>query len=183
MNGNPAVDPGVLNNGQGGAGDYFLRVAADGGGFGGKLTVFNRSQWLGDYIHGGVTAIAMDLRILSGPSLTMRLGFKEGAGFNASGFASADGIIVPNDGQWHHVVFDITEAALAEIGTTSAGYAGLMNGGVLGEVRILHSATPSLTGDNVSAVLGVDNITAIPAPGTAGAVMMLGVMATRRRRR
>ena len=45
-----------------GAGDRFTMMTADGSSSGGRLTVFNRSQWLGDYIAAGVTAVQIDLR-------------------------------------------------------------------------------------------------------------------------
>src|SRR5262245_1415374 len=43
----------------GGATDPFLQVLSDGSGSEGKLTVFNRAQWLGNYNTAGVTSIEM----------------------------------------------------------------------------------------------------------------------------
>ena len=51
----------VSTAGPGGAGDRFMELTADGSGSNGRLTAFNRSQWLGDYISAGVTEIDMDL--------------------------------------------------------------------------------------------------------------------------
>src|SRR5262245_44513854 len=65
---------GVVNGGPGGATDPFMQIVANGGtSAGGRLTVFNQSQWVGDYNAAGVGSIEMDLKSLSGPALSVRV--------------------------------------------------------------------------------------------------------------
>ena len=50
------------DGGPAGAGDQYMRITSNGGfGAGSRLTVLNRTQWLGNYIAAGVTAVEMDL--------------------------------------------------------------------------------------------------------------------------
>src|ERR1051325_3337213 len=61
-NGDLAPDPVVIaTGGPGGMGDAFLQVTANGSGAGGRLTVFNRAQWTGNFLAAGVGAVEMDL--------------------------------------------------------------------------------------------------------------------------
>jgi hypothetical protein len=53
----------IATGGPAGAGDRYIQVTADGSTSGGKLTSFNRDQWLGDYVAAGITAIDVDLGI------------------------------------------------------------------------------------------------------------------------
>lgn len=168
------------NGGPGGAGDKFLKQTADGSGSGGKLSMYNHDQWLGDYLTAGVTAIEMDLKNFSAQSLSMRIAFKEGLGPTAPGYVSATAFTVPNDGAWHHAVFTLQSGNFATIGSPSS-FDGMI-GGLVQEFRILHSTTPLLTGTNIVGALGVDNIRAIPAPG-AGGLALAGLVAGLRRRR
>ena len=43
----------VPTGGPAGAGDHYIQLTSDGSGSGGKLTAFNRDQWLGDYLAAG----------------------------------------------------------------------------------------------------------------------------------
>lgn len=168
------------NGGPAGAGDRFLQQTADGSGSGGKLSMYNHDQWIGDYTTAGVTAIEMDLKNFSTQSLSMRIAFKEGLGPSAPGYSFTTAITLPNDGDWHHAVFSLDAAKFTTIGAPSP-FAGIM-GGLMQEFRILHSTTPSLSGNNITGSVGVDNIRAIPSPG-AGSLALAGVLAGRRRRR
>src|SRR5262245_56936248 len=68
----------IVTGGPGGASDHFLRMISDGAGTGGRLSMFNTAQWLGNYIAARVTAIAMDLRNFGTTPLTIRIAFMEG---------------------------------------------------------------------------------------------------------
>src|SRR5438034_10157610 len=47
----------VVNGGPAGANDPFMQIVANGGSAAGKITVFNQSQWVGNYNTAGVGAI------------------------------------------------------------------------------------------------------------------------------
>lgn len=174
--------PTVVTGGMGGANDHYLQVTADGSGPQGRLSVFNRTQWLGNYNAAGVNAVEMDLRNFSATVLAIRIGYKVSPVSGSPGYSSTTGFTLANDGLWHHAVFSLADTAMSPINLPSTSFNTLLNGP--GEMRILHSATPSLTGDNVVAVLGVDNIKAVPEPVGILAVALMGaVIAVRCRRR
>ena len=161
----------VAVGGPGGAGDHYLEIG--GLGFPGpssKLVGYNASQWTGNFIAAGVNAVEMDLKAISidpisGIStLTIRIAFRSATGQltskGASGYVSSVGATIPVDGQWHHVVFPLS--SLVPINSTNDGMppaplATFLTGPA--EFRIMHLVSPNaLIGDNVKAVLGIDNI-------------------------
>ena len=178
--------PPVLNidtGGPAGANDNFMQVTADGAGAGRFLTVFNRSQWLGDYIGAGVTAIEMDLRNLGSVSLTIRLGFKDAAGPGGVGYLSS-GFTLAAGSDWQHVVFPINPASMTAIGGPDAFNTFFASD--LQEMRIINEAgTSNLTGDSVTGQLGVDNIHAVPEPSAVLLTVagMLAFAVARRKRK
>jgi hypothetical protein len=163
----------VPDGGPAGAGDRFLQFSATGGfGAGGKLVIFNRTQWQGNYISAGISAIDMDLKNLSGPTLHMRIGMKSSTGPGAPGYESANPFDLPADGQWHHAVFNLTTGDFVGVNGPPPLDTFLLS---VAELRILSEAGPNLTltGDAVAATAGVDNIHApVPEPG-----LMLAVLA------
>lgn len=159
---NPPVN--VADGGPSGAGDGFLQdVSAGGNGPGSALVVFNFTQWIGDYVAAGVGALAMDIANLGSDPLYMRIAF-EGAG--GGRYGSTDAAVLPADGEWYHLSFDL--AAVSLISGEDPLEVVL---GDLTTLRILSSeAGPAWTGDRIAATLGVDNITAVgavPLPGAA----------------
>ena len=158
--------------GPAGADDAYLVLTSSGGqGPGSRLTAFNLGQWADNYLTNGVGAIAMDLRNLGATELTIRLEFE-------SPFATPQNFAVTNAGftlapgsDWTHVVFPIGLAHLTALGGTSVA-------GALGDttvLRIIH-ATGATEAESVAGQLGVDNISAVPEPGTA-AVTLAGLVA------
>lgn len=179
-NGNIVTNPTILTGGPDGAADNFMRFAADGSGPGGKLTVFNTMQWIGDYLTPGISAIEMDLRNLGATELQIRLGFKQNAGFGAAGYASTAPVVLAAGSGWVRASFPIDPSAYTGI-NDPASFAAVFGGDMFGELRLLHATEPTLTGTNVTGALGVDNIRAVPSPAGVP-VLLLGALANRRRR-
>ena len=143
--------------------------------------MFNRSQWLGNYLATGVTAIEMDLRNLGKVDLTIRLGFKDAAEPGASGYLS-QGFTLAAGGDWQHVIFLIDPATMTAVGSPDAFNTFFADG--LQEARIINElGTDSLYGDAVTGQLGVDNIHAVPEPSATvlAGVGLLAFIAARRR--
>jgi hypothetical protein len=176
--GHPEASPTLALGGPLGAADHYLFFFSDGVSLGGKLTMFNRNQWAGNYVANAVTRIEMDLKALatSGP-LSIRLAFRSSTGSAADGYASTTGFSLPLDNQWHHVVFNLS--AMTKIGNPAPLATLLANAP---ELRILSGATPTLQGDTLVAQIGVDNIAAVPEPASAfAAALLLGLFTLRRR--
>jgi len=177
----------VVGGGPLGAGDNFLRVMSSGGiGPGSRMITFNRSRWNGDFLNAGspgaaVTSVTMDLKVISGPALKMRIAMKNGTLQSSPGYVSATPFDLPADGVWHHVVFGIDAASLTPIGAPGPLGTFLQN---VVEFRILHSLAAGLDGDPIAANLGVDNIRPVGVPEpSALALVGMGVLALARRRR
>jgi hypothetical protein len=173
----------VPNGGPAGAGDNFLELTADGAGANGKLTVFNTTQWLGDYVDQGIDEIDMDLENLGSVTLNIRIAFKSTtSGGTVPGYLSA-AVSLPADDQWHDEIFQLTAAAVIPIDSPAAFNTFFDNGEA--EMRIINEAgTANLDGDPVTSQLGVDNIRAVPEPGTTALLLVCagGLIVFRRRR-
>lgn len=180
INGNAVANPTIQTGGPGGATDNYMRFAADGNGPGGKLTVFNTAQWVGDYLTPGITAIEMDLRNLGSTELQIRLGFKQTAGFGAAGYASTTPFVLPAGSGWVRATFPIDPSAYTAI-NGPASFTSVFGGDMFGELRLLHATEPTLTGTNIVGAIGVDNIRAVPSP--AAAPLMMATLFWGRRRR
>jgi hypothetical protein len=162
-----------LDGGPGGAGDRFIQVTSLGGqGAGNRLTVFNRNQWLGDYIDQGVTSIELDLRNFSAVQLSIRIAFKQETGPAVPGYVSQAFILAPNSG-WVHAVFSLSMAAMIPI-DSPVDYNTFFSGDFQ-EVRIINSVNPDLNGEPIAAQIGIDNIHAVPEP-TVLALVAIGVL-------
>lgn len=153
---NPNPPANQADRGPLGPGDRALVLTANGTvGAGGKLVTFNTSQWAGDYLSVGVTDIEIDLLNLGDEELTVRLVLSSGT----SSYATVDSAVLPAGGEvFTNASFSVRAGDLVPV----AGVGGVSS--VLGnvtEVRILHSAAPSLRGDVVTGQLAVDNILAL----------------------
>lgn len=161
-----------------GAGDLFLRLSANGvGGAGSKLAVFNGSQWTGDFLGAGISQIKADVNNFGPNDLELRL-ILEGAGGN---FISASGTPVTAGSGWQSVTFLLTPGELtggADVNATLGGVTNLWIQHNLGTV-----SQPG-TAPVIEAELGIDNILAVPEPGTLGlaALALLALLTATRRR-
>jgi len=156
--------------GPAGAGDAYLVLTALGGrGPGSRLSVLNESQWARNYLAGGITEIQMDVRNFGPDDVYLRLLFEDfdpsipGPPVNLA--LTSNAVFVPGGSDWTRVSFAIAPADLtALIGAAE----GALNTDVL---RIFHNPDPEFPGPGVGiptviAQIGVDNITAIPEPGS-----------------
>jgi hypothetical protein len=177
------------SGGPGGTNDGYLRIVGDGGGPSGKITVHNGTpEWTGDYITAGVSRIEMDLKNFTTQSLTVRIGIKFFQSQGSPGYCTNNNksFVLPADNLWHHAQFNLVATEMTPINGPTISLVEALSGGVNGfhELRILHSATPTLQGANLNGAMGVDNVTALPTPGSAGLLLAgAGVLAMRRFRR
>jgi len=183
-NGGSAADPvNVATGGPAGAGDRFMRVTSDGSGPGGRLTVFNRGDFAGNYIGSGVQAISMDLLNTASLPLTIRFSLRDAPDSSARGYVTTTGFSLPGDGLWHSAVFSLAPANLTPINGPAAPATFLTN---VAEARIFHSPVANTTlGVNFAGSFSVDNIralAAVPEPGSAVLLLLAGAAALRRRR-
>jgi hypothetical protein len=184
------TNPGPINvatGGPAGTGDRYLQIATNGAisGPGSRLAAFNLNQWVGNYSMNNITAIAMDMQNFNVPTpLSVRIAFKQGAGFSAPGYLS-EPFLLPNDGQWHNVVFPLTPGQFSAVNSPGA-FADVLSG-TFSEFWIIHTVDVDFFGDStapVAAQLGIDNITAIPEPSSLVLVGFgVGGWAYRRRKK
>jgi hypothetical protein len=149
----PSPPQRIPNGGPEEDGDGYLKLSSTGGsGRGGKLVVFNTSQWTGNWTGEGVNTIEMDLKNLGATDLVMRLSISGIGGL----FSLQEGIELSTGSGWQHVVFYIRANDFVSIGGTNIDDT-LANVSVL---RLLHNPVPNWTGTQIAATLGADNITA-----------------------
>jgi hypothetical protein len=176
----PRIDTG----GPAGSGDAFLHITSTGSvGPAGRLVANNASQWAGNFPAAGVTAIEMDLNNFGQTELTVRLLFEDPVGGPPVNVAATTiGQTVPVGSGWMHFSFPITPGDLTAIqGDATAALAGATF------FRLYHSESIAFPPAPFAAVLGVDNIAAVPEPAAAASLLaglgLLGVQAWTRRRR
>jgi len=175
QSGGPNPNPPVIvsDAGPSGAGDFALQITATGSGAGGRLVAFDRSVWTGDYLTAGVSGLSVDLSNSSSTDLFIRFAFNGAGGW----FTTSELSLTAGSG-WVTNLFDVSTGSLESAGGSDA--AATMSG--VTEVRIIDAATADFHGDNVSAVLFVDNIQAVPEPAV-GMLAMAGLALAGRRRR
>ena len=175
-NPNPPVN--IATGGPGGVADAFLQLTANGtDGSGGRLSVLNESQWTGDYLAAGIGAIQMDVNNFGPDDLYLRLLFEdfEGMGPPANLALTADPIFVPAGSGWTSVTFNIAPSDLV-VDTFGSVLGALSN---VDTLRIFNNPSPAFPGPGVgipavTAVLGVDNITAVAAVPEPATLLLLG---------
>jgi hypothetical protein len=149
----------VADQGPEGTGDHALAVSSSGGfGAGSMIVMFNRSQWTGDFLEAGVTAISFHLRHVSGPNASVRVALQGPGGR----FATTSAIQVDSGTGWDHHTIDITPENLTGVGATGTAEQTLA---AVNEMRLLSATNPSWTGDPVEMELHFDNILALGENG------------------
>ncbi|MEA2553376.1 MAG: hypothetical protein QOJ65_1552 [Fimbriimonadaceae bacterium] len=175
---NPPIN--VSTGGPGGTDDNYMLLTSSGSpGPGGKMVVINPAQWSGDYIGGGVTTLTMALNNFGDTELHLRILFEKVApGSGPTDVAgSTDAFVIAPHSGWVNATFDVTPGALTSLlGSVDNA---LSDATV---IRLYHnSAGPGFPPGDIAASLGVDNIRAVPEPGTLTAFLVGGAIMARRR--
>ena len=154
--------------GPNGLNDHYLSSISHGGGgefnAGKRQILFNTSQWTGNYLSAGISAIKMDLQSFDDLNFSNDLAIRIAVrGASGTRYGSGTAFNLAVDGQWHSFTFDLSDLVLIS-GTDSLA-------DVLSSVdtlRILSAANgPTWQGDTIESFLGVDNISAVPLPAAA----------------
>jgi hypothetical protein len=161
--------------GPSGVGDHFIVISANGFGSasGGRVTGFNLTTWIGNYISANVGAIEMDLQCIDLPGgghLNIRIGLRTETGLlGTSGeacYVSSASFPLAKDGQWHHAIFYFASLSPVAALPLQGGGPPLPLATVLqnpGQIRIVSSAAgDAFRGDDaIITTLGIDNIRAV----------------------
>jgi hypothetical protein len=171
----PSPPVNVAGGGPAGAADNYLLITATGlTAPGGKLVAINPAQWSGDYFSAGVDSIVMDVRNFGSSELSLRLAF-----FDALGavVVTTPAVSLSSGSTWTHAAFSLDPALLS--GDAASVLANVVS------LRLFHSSTAAYPGQNISAVLGLDNISAVPEPTNAAMLLTgwMALLALRRRQR
>ena len=172
--GHPTPPVRIPGGGPAGAGDSYLQIGSTGfAGPGSRLAASNITQWAGDYVAAGVQAIELDLSNLGTTDLTIRLLFEDLSGSAPFNVAASRAVFLPAGSGWTHVRFGTT---LADLEAVHGDAAAALTGADV--VRMFHSTQEApadlFPGEPISALLGVDNITAVPEPASV-ILMVLGL--------
>ncbi|MBI3837060.1 MAG: hypothetical protein HY288_03895 [Planctomycetia bacterium] len=159
----PVANPVNVLGGPGGASDRFLQVSSGTFGGGPRLVVFNDTQWIGNYVAAGMTAIEMDLKNFTASAEAIRIALRTSSGGSTTpGYSSTTAFALPPDNAWHHAVFSLDSGSLTGINSPPPLSTFLT---AVGDCRILQAAAgPALIGDFGNFQVGVDNITADGQP-------------------
>ncbi len=145
----------IPTGGPGGTADAYLEnISAGGAGAGAKMTMFNLDQWTGNYRAAQVDRITVQMANFGATTLHMRVGIRGSDGITV--FASTNPAILPPDGIWRSVDFDLDSSSLTSVGGPGTIEQVLDN---IVEVRLVSAiGGPAFMGDPIAATLGVDNI-------------------------
>lgn len=174
--GTPNPNPPVIESdaGPSGSGDLALRVTSNGSpGAGGRLLVFNETTWVGDYLTQGITHLMLDLRNGGSTTLQIRLAFNGPGGW----FVTPANPVAAFTG-WNPLRIDIRPASLV----TAGGGNATTTMSAVTELRVLHSSTANFRGAAVSGTFLMDNLRAVPEPGSLGLIGLAGCLLARRQR-
>lgn len=164
-------------NGPGGAGDPFMQLSISGF----HLGAANKAQWTGDYLSAGITSIEADLNYIAGPNtVNVRLLLWGDGGVWASSSTT------PVTAGWNHYSFSLDPSDLVLVSLdVDHAYQGTGSGvlnDTLSTVNALllrnDSEAPTMPGQHpphITATIGVDNIQAVPEPGSLAYLLVAAV--------
>jgi len=148
----------IADGGPLGAGDNYLEITSTGiTGPGGKMVVFNRTQWSGDYIAAGVQQIEVDLANFGASVLSIRVVLFG----NGSIYVSRNPLVLPLSGTWQPAVFPLDALSLSLASGTDDLNTVLSS---VTEMRFISASTVTHQGDEIIGTLAVDNVTASTVP-------------------
>lgn len=168
--------PAIVGNGgaSGTAVDPYLTLSSNGTtGAGGRLVVFNRDQWAGDYTMAGITGVEVSFLNVNRIALDIRVALN-GAGGR---FATSDAVRLLPLAPWTRATFSLQAADLVSSGGTDVALT-LAN---VTELRILHQPSEDFVSIVSLASLGIDRIHAIPEPTTSVFLIFVGFLVRFRR--
>lgn len=172
------------NGGPAGAGDRYLEIDSNGG----FLGSFNVTQWSGDYDAANVLALSADLANFGPDAVSLRIMIlTPGCQFGGSACTAWTTTVPVSLGAgsgWATTLFPLEEADMTRVIGSDSFTATLQN---VERVLIRHQTgapAPPGVGQTVDAVLGVDNVSALPEPASVAALGAgtLLLVALRRRR-
>jgi autotransporter-associated beta strand protein len=159
----------IANGGPTGAGDNYLQVSSGVGQAEPRLLTFNQTQWKGNYTSAGVASVSMELKnfgAVGSLPLPIRITIRDlTGGQTIGGYSSTTAFSLPADGQWHLATFQLNAASLTAVASPTDPLAAVLTN--VQDFRLLSSASPSIIGDQISAQIGVDDITALAPPTVA----------------
>ena len=163
--GAPSPPTNIPDGGPLGAGDAYVEYTSTGtGGSGAKMTFFNETQWVGDYLTAGVKAIRMHVNNLGATDLDLRLHLTSGShASNDPGCYSAQSVSLPAGSGWTTVTFPLEEVNVMNILPGKCTYSTVMAS--VAKLWIYNGANgfPPNLESPIAATLGMDNVTALPS--------------------
>ena len=156
-----ATPSNVASGGPAGSGDRYLEIDAANG----KLGTYNRTQWTGNYSSAGVGALRFALNNAGPDPVAVRISVIGPTA--ATAFTTANETVLPAQSGWVLVDFALDEASLTRTSGTATLAQTLAS---VTKLLLRHDPDPiSPPGESnlVSATLGIDNVTALPEPGSA----------------
>jgi hypothetical protein len=173
---NPSNQP---SGGPDGAYDRYLRITS--GGVSSNLGVFNSAQWAGSYGAAGVTRVNIDLDNFGPDPVSLRIMIAtpgcNGPPLTCTAWTSTNATVLPAGVGWVRVEFSLAEPDLTRVLGTDSYATSIAN---VDKLTLRHDdGAPSPPGTQilVNAVLGIDNVTALPEPPRDDALAMVGALA------
>jgi hypothetical protein len=154
---NPNPPRRIASGGPGGGSDSYMQLTSSGQfGAGGKLVVYNKSQWVGDFLGANIKSIDMQLNNLGSTDLVLRLILLDEAHNQSLTTSSAVNLMAGSG--WTSLSFPLDATNL-----TGGNFDTVMKS--VTDFSLVHS--PSIIPErsfapNIAAQLGVDMITAVP---------------------
>lgn len=167
----------IDTGGPSGIGDKYLQLTSVGGILAGSrmASVNDSARWTGNYQAAGVKALRVYMKNFGNTDLHMRAVLFQGDG---NRFTSAADNFLAAGQDWTLFTFQLGEDDLVRV-LGNLSYNQMITN--VGEIMFRHNATASAQGDPVVAVMGWDDVQAVPEPCTL--VAALGFVALARRRR
>lgn len=166
-NPHPAPPQNVATGGPQGADDNYMLLTSIGGSTAGsRMTVLNPAQWGGDYVGAGVTQVRLWAANFGNTDIYLRLMLEDAAGGPPSNVAvSSNAAILAAGSGWQEVMLGTTSSDLtAVLGSVDT----VLQGTTI--LRLFHGPTATFPGEPSVALMGVDDIQAVPEPATMAAL-------------